>query len=202
METYDKTTIFKMLSCLRLSCVTGIFFLHGCMFVPKPTPEELRLLDNPPADITGIINQLTPAALAWYELVEKQLHPSGRSLTLPERQLAFDVGISSPDDIRVVILKEFPMPGDPVLRGKAATYGLGSSAEGARTMGNIIMIKPDYQDSSVILSHELVHVAQHERLGREGFIRRYITEMEIMGYARSPLELEAYQHQKAIHTGP
>ena len=37
---------------------------------------------------------------------------------------------------------------------------------------------------------KLVHVGQHERLGRAVFLWRYIIEMEMMGYSGPPLELE------------
>lgn len=32
-------------------------------------------------------------------------------------------------------------------------------------------------------------------MGRTAFLRRYLIEMELLGYARSPLELEAYAKQ-------
>jgi len=42
-----------------------------------------------------------------------------------------------------------------------------------------------------LLAHELRHVAQYEHLGLEGFARRYITELMVVGYVNAPLETEA-----------
>jgi hypothetical protein len=70
-------------------------------------------------------------------------------------------------------------------------FGFGNNAEGARTMGYVIMLKEKYAREHWILAHELVHVAQQERMGRDAFIRRLIAELELMGYRRAPLELEA-----------
>lgn len=173
-------------------------FLCGCVFVPKPTEEELRLLDNPPVELKQEVDLLFPDVLRWYEELEKQYYNEGRSLTAAEKKRAIDLGIKGGDRVRVLVLEDFPMPSDKLLLDKAKSYGLGSSSEGARTMGNIIMIKPVYKEYSVIISHELVHVLQQERLGIEDFIKRYIIEMEIMGYTRSPLELEAYKLQNEI----
>lgn len=73
---------------------------------------------------------------------------------------------------------------------------MGSSHEGGRTFGYAIMLKPRFAGNSTIRTHELVHVSQHDRLGRKAFVRRYLIEMEMMGYVRAPLELEAYQKQR------
>ena len=61
----------------------------------------------------------------------------------------------------------------------------------------IILLKPDYAKDKTLLAHELVHVNQVERMGQDAFVKRYITEMEMVGYRHSPLELEAYTRQKA-----
>jgi hypothetical protein len=39
--------------------------------------------------------------------------------------------------------------------------------------------------------HEFVHVAQYERLGREGFFREYIQQIAAHGYPNAPFEQEA-----------
>jgi hypothetical protein len=87
------------------------------------------------------------------------------------------------------------MPDDAELRTEAEGYGLGSPLEGGRTHGKVILIKPHLAENQTVLRHEFVHVAQQDRMGRDAFLRRYLVEMEILGYARSPLELEAYARQ-------
>jgi hypothetical protein len=174
----------------------------GCVIVPKPSAEELKLLDNPPVELTKKIDALMPLVIKWFNDTENNLYPKGRHLTNAEKKRAKELGVHNPDQVRVVILDKFPMPTDKVLLKKAKSYGLGSIFEGGRTMGNVILLKPKYKDNSIILSHELVHVAQYDRMGYKNFLRRYLIEMEIMGYSRSPLELEAYDKQKKINANP
>jgi hypothetical protein len=38
---------------------------------------------------------------------------------------------------------------------------------------------------------EFVHIAQYERLGREGFLEEYIQQIAAPGYLNAPFELEA-----------
>ena len=49
----------------------------------------------------------------------------------------------------------------------------------------------DCADNLRLLAHEFVHVAQYERLGREGFLQEYIQQIAAHGYPDPPFELEA-----------
>lgn len=169
--------------------------LSGCMVVPKPTAKEIQALESPPADVKAKIDHLLPRALFWYEAVEAELGPKGRKLTEPELEVARRMGVSKPELVSVVVLEHFPMPGDPELLIEARRYGLGSKDEGGRTHGHVILLKPQFANSKTVITHELVHVGQQDLLGRQAFLRRYLVEMEVLGYARSPLELEAYARQ-------
>ena len=169
--------------------------LTGCMIVRAPSVKELHSLDRPPIDVVAKIEKLFPQALEWYDQVEGQLSPIGRPLSETELAVARKLKVLHPKHVRVVVLARFPMPENRELRVQAQRYGMGSYFEGGRTFGYVIMLKPRYADNLTVISHELVHVSQYDRLGRAAFVRRYLVEMEIMGYARSPLELEAYQKQ-------
>jgi len=169
----------------------------GCMIVPKPTLEELKALNAPPEAINSKIAKFLPRVMSWYGKVESDFLAKGRALTREEVQQARALGVMYPEQVRVVVLDNFPLPSDPELQAEAMRYGLGSRAEGGRTMGYLIMLKPWIEGNQTVLTHELVHVSQHDRMGREAFLRRYLVEMEMMGYARSPLELEAYQKQSS-----
>ena len=183
------------------------------MIVRAPSSKELHALDRPPIDVAAKVEKLLPQALEWYENVEGQLSPmgsrrgaqardglvaplpQGRPLSETEVAIARKLEVLYPERVRVVVLARFPMPESRELRVQAKRYGMGSYFEGGRTFGYAIMLKPRYADNPTVISHELVHVNQHDRLGRTAFVRRYLVEMEMMGYARSPLELEAYQKQ-------
>ena len=167
----------------------------GCMIVAKPTAQELQALNTPPADIKAKIDRFFPRVLTWFEAVETELLPKGRPLSAQEIEVARKVGVQDPTKVRVAVLKTFPMPTDPELLVEAERYGLGSRSEGGRTNGYVIMLKPQVAEDKTVLAHELVHVGQHDRMGRAAFLRRYLVEMEVLGYARAPLELEAYAKQ-------
>jgi hypothetical protein len=49
------------------------------------------------------------------------------------------------------------------------------------------------------LAHEFVHVAQYERLGREGFLQEYIQQIAAHGYPDAPFELEAEAKASKCH---
>lgn len=175
--------------------LTFLIALQGCMIVRKPSADELAALDNPPAAVRARVEALLPKVDTWYMEAEQQLAPAGRALTDEESGAALALGVKNPGLIRVVVRENFPMPTDEALLAEAKKYGLGGVAEGGRCHGYVILLKPGVAASGVVLRHELVHVTQLERMGRTNFLRRYLTELEIMGYARSPLELEAYSKQ-------
>ena len=178
-----------------MTLVTLITLLIGCTPVNTPIADDLASLENPPPAVQEKIEQLLPVVLEWYTRTEQQLLPLGRSLSPAEQELASTLGVKAPEQVRVVVLETFPLPDDEVLLQEAIRYGFGSTREVGRTQGYVIMLKPGHQQSAAILSHELVHVAQHDRMGREAFLRRYLTELITLGYERSPLELEAYSRQ-------
>lgn len=176
---------------IRALVLTVPFINAACSFVRAPSPEELAMLDNPPAKVRAKQDRLTPLALQWLNETESELLIKGKALSEDDITMARTVGVQHPDNVRVVILEQFPMPSNDLLRVEASKYGFGSEAEGGRTMGYVIMLKQKYANERWILAHELTHVAQQERMGREAFIRRLIAEHELMGYRRAPLELEA-----------
>jgi hypothetical protein len=171
--------------------------LAGCKVVRKPDAVEMPSLDQPPAAVRIKLDRFYPRVQAWYDAVEARYLPLGRPLTAQEMDDARRLGVLQPQDVRVVVLDAFPMPEDVELRTEAERHGLGSRMEAGRTMGHAILLKPWTADEPTVLRHELVHVAQTDRLGREGFLRRYLLELEMLGYARSPLELEAHARQGA-----
>jgi hypothetical protein len=165
------------------------------MIVPRPTDQELLALDSPPPAVLAKLEHFFPRVLSWYEQVEVELSPTGRPLSQREAEFASRVGVKDPTRVRIVVLEDFPLPADAELRNEAERIGMGSKTEGGRTNGYVIMLKPWAADKDAVVSHELVHIGQQDRLGRASFLRRYLIEMEMMGYARSPLELDAYARQ-------
>lgn len=178
----------KGIQAMVLTCLAS---LVACVFVRAPTAEELALLDNPPVEVKTKQERIAPLALQWLNDIEAELLPNGRGLSESEMSMAQTAGVKHPDRVRILVQSRFPLPDEEPLRTEAMKFGFGNNAEGARTMGYVIMLKEKYAREHWILAHELVHVAQQERMGRDAFIRRLIAELELMGYRRAPLELEA-----------
>ena len=63
------------------------------------------------------------------------------------------------------------------------------------TLGYAILIHPKEVEGKWLLSHEFVHVTQYERMGLEKFLGHYLLGLKRFGYARAPLEVEAYEKQ-------
>ena len=156
----------------------------------KPTSKELYQISHPTKKTLHKINSLIPHAVKWYDNVERTLYSKGRILTTAEKKQAKQLGVKNPDAVRVVILEKFPEPNEHT--------STNNHFEGARAMGNIILVKPRHKNNSVVLCHELVHIAQKDRLGLNGFLKQYVLEREVLGYSRSLLENEAYALQQEI----
>jgi hypothetical protein len=137
---------------------------------------------------------------AWYVESGVEAAVDGRELTQHEREEASLLRVAHPEKVRVVVTNQFPVPQTPELYALVSKYGLGSAAEGGRTHQYTIFVKRKYAGAAWLLRHELVHVGQLERMGTEGFLRRYITELNVVGYSRAPLETEADNQSRSINT--
>lgn len=141
------------------------------------------------------LENLLPEAFAWYEATETKLLTQGRALSKIETRTAIALGVAHPERVRVVVLRNVPMPANPILLKMAKRFGFGSRLEIGRTMGYAILVKPQGAKDPTVVGHELVHVAQQDRLGRKQFVRQILTELATVGYGKSTLELEAYAKQ-------
>ena len=66
-----------------------------------------------------------------------------------------------------------------------------SADTGGLTPGYGVTVRRDCANNLRLLAHEFVHVAQYERLGREGFLQQYFQQIAAHGYLNAPFELEA-----------
>jgi hypothetical protein len=177
----------------RTGCLLAVLLLplSACFSARPPSDQEIAALQAPPADLVAWLDAIVPPTVQWYDETSAALAEQGRPLTEDESALARSEGVEHPEQVRVVVQKQFPQPTDPDLRAKLQFLGLGSNAIGGLTMGHAILLKPRYATKRWILAHELVHVRQLERLGSARYMRLYFTELKMLGYARTPLELEA-----------
>lgn len=132
---------------------------------------------------------VSPAAARWAADQERLILAAGRPLAHEERVFAGGLGISRPEEIRVLEVKRIPLPCPRRLVKLATRWGLPVFEPAGMALGRGIYL---LDRDSRILRHELVHVAQYQRLGGiEPFLRRYLTECLTLGYLGSPLEAEA-----------
>lgn len=156
-----------------------------------PTTEEEAQIDQPPAELRAQLDVLAPKAVAWLNQLAAELQPSARSLTTEEVAIAVAAGVKQPEAVRVAIVEEMPMPEDEALRAAAVRLGFANKGLAGGAIGNLIWLNRKHSTNRALLAHELIHVAQQEHMSLERFLRRYIAELAIVGYKRSPIEVEA-----------
>lgn len=90
-----------------------------------------------------------------------------------------------------VVIDQIPKPDFPELRKAGLGDFLDMEMAGI-TYKNTYFIKTGHENNFELHFHELVHVLQWQYLGAQGFISRYIEEMQKYGYRDAPLEKMAY----------
>ena len=106
---------------------------------------------------------------------------------------AAELAIEHPEEIRVMEVKSIPLPAPRPLVKLASRWGLPLFEPAGMTLGRGIYV---LEGHARVLRHELVHVAQFQRLGGiEPFMRCYLAECLTHGYHDAPLEAEAREKQ-------
>ncbi|MER5172293.1 hypothetical protein [Thioclava kandeliae] len=169
--------------------------LAGC--APEPlTQADLAQMAHPSAQIRAQVEALMPAAMAELDPMEARILSEGRPLNAVETGYALKAGVHHPERVRVLAWQgRFPAPKNKALarvykpaNALAITFGYGIAAR---------------QEDPYLIAHELVHVAQYERLGgREAFTREYLTQELVLGGYATPLEREAFKRGHRIAPVP
>jgi len=135
---------------------------------------------------------LLPLATAWAIEQEQEILRDGVLLSRKESNDARAIGIQNPNRVRLLQVERIPRPSQPGLKAACDAIDFLTSATRGLTLGYGIFIRSDCWGDRLVIVHELAHVAQYERLGGIlPFLRKYIFDCLTMGYAASPLELEA-----------
>jgi hypothetical protein len=176
---------------MRALVALVVMLLAGsAAFAARPLhASERAALAHPSADVIAQVDRLMPGVVALILSTEANALAKGRPLRADEIALAHSVGVAAPDRVRV--LEESALPGidEPALAVLIRRLGASNPRRWGITARYGIVFKT--RPSKFLLAHELHHVAQYERLGVDGFARRYLTELLVVGYALAPLETDA-----------
>ncbi len=136
---------------------------------------------------------IAPATARWAADQERHILAEGQPLNHEALAFALELEITEPESIRVLEVKSVPLPAPRPLVKLATRWGIPVFEPAGMALGRGIYLLDGH---SRILRHELVHVAQYERLGGiEPFMRQYLTECLVHGYLDSPLEVEAREKE-------
>jgi hypothetical protein len=133
-----------------------------------------------------------PLITWWAATTSRQARRTGRPLTPEERQTALRLGVRDPSQVRITITPNLPLPGPRWLHRLASKLGFPATESIGLAIGYAIFLHPAFAHDPHVLTHELAHSAQYERLGGlRPFLHRYLAECLTHGYADAPLEREA-----------
>ena len=168
-----------------------LIFVASCSRTPPElTHGELALLEFPNEDLQAKVNAKMPELIAQIDVQEEHAMRVGRPLAPDEMIAAQKLGVDHPEKVRVLVTRNIPeMGGGPAVSMRMV---------GGLTTGYGIYLRPRFAKGDAVLFHELVHVAQFEALGREGMVRRYLTETHALPGNLIPLEREAIEKSEAL----
>lgn len=135
---------------------------------------------------------MLPFAMWWVRHNEKIALRMGRKLNDEEMSWAKQIGIAHPEKIRILNVARIPTPVPYLIEKRLQRRGYPAGSAAGMCMRYGIYAKETYAHKKSLIAHELVHTHQFERLGGLWhFLNIYLKETMILGYANSPLEIEA-----------
>jgi hypothetical protein len=135
---------------------------------------------------------LLPIAAQWAAEQEERILREGVPLSPDEIVDARAVGVQQPEHVRLLHVETIPRPENAILNAACDAVDFLTPATRGLTLEHGIFIQHDYWRNRALIVHELVHVAQYERLGGIlPFLRKYLFDCVTIGYPEAPLEQEA-----------
>lgn len=144
-----------------------------------------------------------PLATVWVSRQQELIQQRGMELDREQCEDALAAGVRCPEKVRFRVTHPVPLPVPIVLRQMLARFGWLEDDVAGMTLGYGIHLDVHWASSREVMVHELVHVAQYERLGGiRPFLQAYLRECLIHGYPHGPLEREAISRQRQICKPP
>ncbi|HWH40236.1 MAG TPA: hypothetical protein VNU21_10390 [Usitatibacter sp.] len=156
---------------------------------PTATPAD--------AAATAMPIMVVPRAIAWAEGQSTTVLAHGRALTPAQVALARSVGVGHAETVRILVVDQFPLPDDELVRAAALRIGLAKPTIAGLTLGHAVMVRRGFENDARLLSHELRHVAQYEAAGGiPAFLGQHLRDLHRYGYEDSPFEVDARAHER------
>jgi hypothetical protein len=148
---------------------------------------------------TEQFRQYLPLAYSWAVEKERFILENGTPLSVHQMSDARLVGVSHPEQVRLLPVGKIPFPEHQELRAAAAATRLITPHPTGLTLRYGIFIRSDCWGLRRVLVHELAHTVQYERLGGIGaFLECYLFECLAVGYPSAPMEQEAIKIENTI----
>ncbi len=149
-----------------------------------------------PVDLAASLPLFLPRAVAWAEAQAGVVLANGIPLKQASLQIARGVGVIKPENIRIGVVDDLPLPDDASLREAALQAGLLGPGMIGFALGYAVLICRGYHANQRLLSHEFRHVYQYEAAGSiAAFLPVYLQQIVAFGYANAPFEADARAHE-------
>lgn len=136
-----------------------------------------------------LADAIAPFMTRWAHEQERRILREGKPLEPELMEFARILGITQPEEVRVLVMNPIPLPVPPWCVHIAGRLGLPVFAPGGMALGRGVFLVTGQSHS---LPHELVHVWQYQESGGMlPFFRQYLRECLMNGYVEAPLEMEA-----------
>ena len=150
-----------------------------------------------------LVKAMLPLVSWWVRKHEAVILRDGRPLSDWENKWAIEVGISKPEDVRVLPIARVPTPGSGFLHLFSGFTPFTPSSTTGLAANYGIFLDATQATNPNLLVHELAHVAQYEKLGGiEAFLKEYLTQCLSDGYWDSTMEQEARNAAEAFTRPP
>lgn len=145
------------------------------------------------------LDECARRAVMWIGEQQERAQLEGVALSEREQDIARQASVRQVERVRLLPVASMPAPSDPVLQSAMQATGFWLNGAAGLTLGHAILLLARDEPASTwgawrdenLIAHELVHVAQVERLGLEEFLRLYFEQCLGVGYSQAPLEQQA-----------
>jgi len=143
--------------------------------------------------------KLLPLAAEWAAEQEQLILREGVPLSDQEIADATALGVREPERVRLLQVDTIPAPTHPMLKAAYAAINLLTGAPRGLALQYGIFVRSDCWRDRFLITHELAHTAQYQRLGGIlPFLRGYLSQCTTIGYREAPLEQEATAAAKRV----